>query len=285
MNNNIFIELKTEYEFLTAVEKSIADIILSDPKKFISYTMAELSQVSGVSQGSINNFSKKFTSSGFSALKLKVAGCISEFKEIPFAVIDKSQGIKAAMELKIEEAVTAFRNAIAINDETVLEAAAKKIMSAKKIEIYGIFQSGIVAKDLCFALIQLGIPATFVDDTLMCSVSASMLDKDSLVIAVSSTGLTKEIIDAVQIAKNNDVPIICITSNKNSLLAKMSDYILLAASSGISISDRPDEIRMTQLLLIDTICSYIRSIIDLEGKNHYYKLNEILSSHSIKMKD
>ena len=116
----------------------------------------------------------------------------------------------------------------------------------------------------------------------MCSVSASMLDKSSLVIAVSSTGQTKEVIDADTIAKTSGVPVNCLTSNKASLLARMADEVLLAASSGMSISARSDEIRLTQLLLVDTLCSYIRSIIDTKGEKHYYKLKDIISSHSIK---
>jgi len=282
MANNIFTELKTNYEFLTKVEKIIADLILSNPQKFITYSMAELSGILSVSQGSINNFSKKFSTSGFSSLKLKIAGNLSDYQEKPFAVIDKSHSIKAAMELKIKENIAAFQNAFELNDETVMKNATDKILSASKIEIYGVFQSAIVAKDFCYNLIQLGIPATFVDDTLMCAVSASMLDKKDLVIAISSTGQTKEVIDAVQIAKKNDVPIIVITSNRSSILAGISDDVLLAASSGMSISDRTDEIRMTQLLVLDTLCSYIRSKIDAEGKEHFYKLKDIINSHSIK---
>jgi DNA-binding MurR/RpiR family transcriptional regulator len=282
MVKNIFTQLKTEYEYLTQVEKRLADLILADPRKFILCSMAELSQISGVSQGSIHNFSRKFSSSGFSALKLRVAGCIAEYDEQPFAVVDKDCGIKAAMELKMQETVAAFRNALEMNDELALERTAERIMAASKVELYGVFQSAIVAKDFCYGLIQLGIPAAFVEDSLMCSVSASMLDKNSLVIAVSSTGQTKEVIDAVTIAQNNGVPVICLTSNKSSLLARIADEVLLAASSGISISDRSDEIRMTQLLLVDTLCSYMRSIIDTKGEKHYYKLRDILSSHSIK---
>lgn len=281
MVKNIFVQLKTEYEYLTRVEKSIADLILTDPQKFISCSMAELSQIAEVSQGSINNFARKYSEGGFAALKLRVAGCIPEYEEQPFTVVDKGCGIKGIMELKMQETVAAFRNAHEINDEAVLERTAERIMKASKVELYGVFQSAIVAKDFCYGLIQLGIPAVFVEDSLMCSVSASMLDRSGLVIAVSSTGQTKEVIDAVTIARNNGVPVICLTSNKSSRLAKMADEVLLAASSGMSISDRADEIRMTELLLVDTLCSYLRSIIDIKGEKHYYKLRDILSSHSI----
>jgi len=115
----------------------------------------------------------------------------------------------------------------------------------------------------------------------MCAVSASMLNENSLVIAISSTGSTKEIIDAVELAKNNNVPIVGITCNKFSPLAELSDYVLLTASSGITISDRGNEIRLSQLFITDALCSYIRSVIDKSGQNIYYKLQKIISSHSI----
>ena len=115
----------------------------------------------------------------------------------------------------------------------------------------------------------------------MSAVSASMLNEKSLVIAVSATGQTKEVIDMVELARRNGTPVVCLTANKASLLARMADEVLLAAASGISISDRSDEIRMTQLLLADTLCSYIRSVIDAKGEKHYYKLRDIIGSHSI----
>lgn len=279
---NVFAQIKADYECLTRVERSIADLILSEPKRFIACSMAELSQIAEVSQGSIHNFAKKYSSGGFAALKLRVAGCIPEYEERPFTVVDKESGIKGVMELKMQETAAAFRNAWEVNDEAVLKRTAERIMAASKVELYGVFQSAIVAKDFCYGLIQLGIPAAFVEDSLMSAVSASMLDSSALVIAVSSTGQTKEVIDTVAIAKNNAVPVVCLTSNKSSRLAQMADDVLLATSSGLSISDRADEIRMTELLLVDTLCSYIRSVIDITGENHYYKLKDIIGSHSIK---
>lgn len=278
---NIFTQLKVEYTSLSRVEKSLADLILTDPRRFITCSMAELSRAAGVSQGSINNFAKKYSDGGFAALKLRVAECVPEYEEQPFAVVESEKGVRAAMELKIREAAAAFANTLEINDEAVLRRTAERIMAAEKVELYGVFQSAIVAKDFCYGLIQLGIPAAFVEDALMSAVSASMLNEKSLVIAISATGQTKEVIDTVELARRNGTPVVCLTANKASLLARMADEVLLASASGISISDRSDEIRMTQLLLADTLCSYIRSVIDAKGEKHYYKLRDIIGSHSI----
>lgn len=243
--------------------------------------MEEASRLTEVSQGSIYNFSKKFSDGGFPQLKLRIACNISSQQEIPFTVTDSSLGVKAAMELKIREITSAFKNTMSINSEEALKDAADQILKAKKVEIYGVFTSGIVANAFCYQLIQLGIPAVWVSDTLLCSVSASMLDSSSLVFAISSSGRTKDVIDAVQIAKKNGTPIVCLTSDKFSPLARLSDCTLLADSSGMSISDRSAEIRLSSLLVLDSLRAYLQSAIDASGDKHYYRLQEILSSHSI----
>jgi DNA-binding MurR/RpiR family transcriptional regulator len=115
----------------------------------------------------------------------------------------------------------------------------------------------------------------------MGAVSASLLNENCLLIALSSSGETKEIIDAVNLARENGAKSLCITSNKFSPLASICDSHLLSAGSGWSISERYNEVRMSQMLLCDTICSYIRSIIDESGSLHYYKMQKILSSSLI----
>lgn len=282
MSNNIFTEIKVHYNSLTRTEKKICDALMEDPKAFMGCSMAELSKKYDVSQGSINNFAKKFSCSGFSALKLRIATDLYAHNERIFSAIDSTKGIKNAMELKIEENITAFKNTLQVNDEEQFKIAVDKILGAEKIEIYGVFHSGIAARDFCYQLMQLGIPASYISDTLMGFVAAATLTSRGLLIAVSSTGRTKEIIESAQIAKENGVPIICITTDKNSPLAKLSDAVLIATVSNTTISDRQNEIRLSQLLVIDTICSYIRSVIDTEGKEHYYKLVDIIGSHSIK---
>ena len=185
------------------------------------------------------------------------------------------------MELKIKENIAAFSSTLSANSAESLSRAVEAILKARRVNIYGIYHSGIVAKDLSFQLIRLGIAANFVEDTLMCSVSATMLGQDDLVIAVTSSGRTKEIIDAAKIAKENGATVVSLTCNKFSPMAKLSDVALFSASSGMSVSDRADEIRLSQHMVFDSICAVLRSRIDMGSRENYYRLSHILNSHSI----
>ena len=154
-------------------------------------------------------------------------------------------------------------------------------MKAKKVEIYGVYRSAVVATDFYYQLLTLGIPAVFVSDVLTASVSASLLDADSLVVAVSASGKTKDVLDAVKIAKSKNVPVISLTNHKDSPLAQLSDEVLIASASGDTLMGLASEIRLSQLALTDALCAYLRTRIDEQSKRQYFELREIINSHSV----
>lgn len=256
-------------KFFSSAERKLVNIILDEPLKFTKLSLTEASRIANVSQGSIINFSKKYSGGGFPTLKLKIAECIGKSDDnfsnggILCQTVD---GVKKSYDLTSQ-----------VNSEKTIQIVAEKISNAKKVEIYGIFRSAAVAMDFNFQLIELGVPATFVNDVLTCAISASTLDENSLVIAISSSGRTKDVIDAVKNAKENGASVACITSNKNSPLAKLSDYTLIAPS----INSSETEVRSSQLVITDAICTYLRNNMDYRDREKYIKVKEIIRSHSI----
>lgn len=278
---NLISELTVNRDYLSTVERKIADVILKDPKKFITYSISELAGVAGVSQGSINNFSQKLIGAGFAALKLQLAGQLPNYLEKQFNLAEAGDGIRDILKKNQSEMAVAFQNTINLNDEETLKRVVDLILRAKRIEIYGIYRSSIVAMDLYYQLLQLGLSASFVSDVLMCQISAARLEEEDLVIAISSSGRTKDILDTVKVAKANRVPVVCITSDREAPLVKLSDEALFSVSSGNSISNRMDEIRLAQMFLTDSLSSYIRYKIDETGEKRYFKVAEMISAHSV----
>ncbi len=281
METKILSQLKSDFEYMSAVEKKIASKILENPEKFIGYSMTELASEAKVSQGSIINFSNKFAGNGFPVLKMKIAACLNDYQAKPFNFVEHTDGLKEIFKKVNENLFSALQNTFDLNSEERLKKVADKILQVKKVEIYGIFRSAVVATDLYYQLLQLGIPVSSVADVLTCAISASMLDSDSLFIAVSASGQTKDVLDAVKIAHENGVFVVGFTSNKDSLLAKLSDEIVITSPSGNSLSNSAAEIRFSQLAVIDTLCAYLRNKLDETGR-HYFKINDILNLHNVK---
>ena len=281
MDTKLLHRLRTMLEFMNSAERKIAKVILADPERFTKYSLSELARISGVAQGSIINFSKKYCGGGFPELKLAVARAIVGSKETPFSTTAATGTMRESLNSTVSDICIALDNTAALNSEDELSAAVDMLLSAKKIEIYGIFRSAVVATDMYFQLIQLGVPSTFVSDVLTCAMSASMLDSESLVVAVSSSGQTQDVIDAVKLAKANGAKILAITAHKESPLASLADVTLIASPSGNTLSGHSTEIRTSQLALVDTLCTSLREL--LEGSDSRYEImSRILRSHNVK---
>lgn len=279
MENSVYQTIATNYPFFSAVEKKIAAKILETPEKITEYSIARLAEEIGVSQGSINNFSKKVCGGGFAALKLACAKAAPA--PLTFETTIDSDSAKDVLRKTKEQVISAFENTFTFCDDKTLSQAAKQILSAKNIKIFGIFNSAIVADNMRYQLMQLGVSVEFISDVLLSQVAASVLGKEDLVIAFSASGTTKDIIDPVRIAKENGTPVIAITANKNSTLCTLSDLVLISAPSGASISNSSMETQFSQLLLVDALCAFLRHKIDRDGQKQYYKIREIIDSHSI----
>ncbi len=281
MSKSLLGELRACYAALSATEKKIADALLSDPNAFVQYTITELAATAVVSQGSIANFSNKFAGGGFPALKLRVAGELSRYEHRPFSTVERTDGVRDVLQKAVDNTALALRHTVEVNGEEALRQAADMILRAGRVEIYGLYRSAAVATDFYYQLLQLGIPASFVGDVFSCAISASMLSKDGLVIVVSASGETKEIIDAATIAKENGAPVICLTGNGRSSMARVADCVLVAASGGNTIEGQASEIRRSQLAIADALCMYLRMKMDENGAKSHTGLQNILNSHNV----
>ena len=278
MKPRLLCELKNRLEYMSPVERKVAQMILADPQGFAELSLTEAAARGGVAQGSIVNFANKYCGGGFSTMKLAIAQAETDSL---FSVVTDDDSVHSVLQKTNEGIVAALQNTAILNDEESLRTAAEWLLGAKKVEIYGIFRSAAVATDLCYCLLRLGIPATFVSDVLTCAVSASMLPADSVVVAVSMSGQTQDVIDAVKLAQNRGVKVIALTGHRNSPLANLADAVLVAASGGDAQSSCSGEIRISQMALIDTLCAYMQNKIDISD-DRYFQMETILTSHNVR---
>ena len=123
--------------------------------------------------------------------------------------------------------------------------------------------------------------ATF-SSSVTSAASASLLTPDSVLIAISLSGQTKDVIDACRTAKENGVPIVAITCNRTSPLAAIADEVLVSAESGgVDYVGESSEARISQMLLVDTVCAYIESRLAESESGKQSRLRNILESHSV----
>lgn len=96
-----------------------------------------------------------------------------------------------------------------------------------KVILTGIGKSGIIAKKIASTMVSIGTPAVFMHpvDGLHGDLGAIMPQDAAIVL--SNSGNTKEICDLIPAMKSLNIPIIAITGNEKSPLAKDADILLM----------------------------------------------------------
>jgi len=126
--------------------------------------------------------------------------------------------------IKIEgDAVLALSNLL--DDNFIL--ACEKIFSSKgRVVLTGMGKSGLIARKIVATLNSTGTPSIFMHPTDALHGDLGMVRREDVVIIISKSGNTEELMDLVFMLKRMNIPIIAMVGNVQSKIAKESDFIL-----------------------------------------------------------
>lgn len=140
--------------------------------------------------------------------------------------MDKNEIIEFAKEtLQIEiESLIALQQSLSESFTDAVEL----ILNARKIIVSGIGKSGIIGRKIAGTLLSIGFPAVFMHSVDALHGDIGIVAEGDLVILLSKSGSTDEIIQLVPFLRNRGAKIISIVGNESSYLAKESDVCILA---------------------------------------------------------
>ncbi|OGU56979.1 MAG: hypothetical protein A2X64_11050 [Ignavibacteria bacterium GWF2_33_9] len=114
-----------------------------------------------------------------------------------------------------------------VSDNYIL--AAECIAKSNKVVLSGIGKSGIIAKKIAATLSSYNISSVFLHPVEALHGDIGILQENDVVMLLSKSGTTDEIIRLIPYIKNRNAKIISIVTKVNSFLARNSDIVLEAA--------------------------------------------------------
>ncbi|RUM43513.1 MAG: KpsF/GutQ family sugar-phosphate isomerase [Desulfurobacterium sp.] len=134
--------------------------------------------------------------------------------------------VDEARRVILEEAEALKRLAENLDDS--FKKAVDIILKTKgRVVLTGVGKSGLICKKIAATLSSTGTPAFFLHPADAVHGDLGMVRGDDTVIAVSNSGETEELLNVVPIIKSFGIPVIAVTNNPNSSLAKLADVTLL----------------------------------------------------------
>ncbi len=120
----------------------------------------------------------------------------------------------------------AVKNLEARIDESFQKAVTLLLRCAGRVIVTGMGKSGIIAKKITSTLASTGTAAFFLHPAEGVHGDLGAVLKEDVVICISKSGNTEEILRLLPLFKRRAVPIISLTGNLKSVLAKRSDVVL-----------------------------------------------------------
>jgi len=252
--------IKASLPSLAPAEQRVGKLVLQDPRAFANLPVTQLADRAHVSKPTVVRFCRSVGYDGLSDFKLKLAGSVSEGVPFIHRSVDADDKTTDVMVKVIDNTVAAFlkyrNDASASALDQAVKALAETHSSGKRIEFYGVGNSGIVAQDAQHKFFRLGMNTIAYSDGHMQVMSSSMLGQGDCVVVISNSGRTRDLMDACDIAKKRGATTIVITASSSPLAT--AGQIHLTADHPESY-DRysPMVSRLLHLLIIDILATTV----------------------------
>jgi RpiR family carbohydrate utilization transcriptional regulator len=252
--------IQSALQSLAPAEQRVGKLLLSDPRGFANSPVVDLANKANVSKPTVVRFCRSMGYKGLSDLKLKLAGSLSE--GVPFihrnvGAQDSSSDVLVKV---IDNTVTAFlkyrNDASSAQIDKAVEAFALTHKKGKRLEFFGVGNSGIVAQDAQHKFFRLGFHTISHSDGHMQIMSASLLGPGDCLVVFSNSGRTRDLLDSCEIAKKNGVTTIVVTAS-GSPLASVGKVHLGADHPESYEKFSPMVSRLLHLMIVDVLATAV----------------------------
>jgi len=245
--------IRNPTEPLSAAHARLAAAILSRPERALVLSVAELAREARVSEPTVLRFCRHLGFSGYKSFRQAALRDLSaEARETAPPRIDFSDSIETAAGKSVDATIRSLERLRRALPLEAIRGAATAILKARWVHIYGFGASATVAADAQHKLYRLAAMTVAYADAHMQAMAAATLGTEDVVIAVSSSGATRELIETVRLARRNGATVVALT-RPGSALAELASILLPVTERESREIYTPMTGRMVQLALIDAL--------------------------------
>jgi RpiR family transcriptional regulator, carbohydrate utilization regulator len=237
---------------LSTSGQTVSRWVLANAEQSSRLSLAELALHTQLSQPSVVRWCRALGFEGYKDFQHWLARTLGAGTPFVHASVQRTDAPWTVLTKVVDStqtALTVLRNQL---DASVLEQAVHWLSQAKRVEFYGQGNSGITAQDGAHKLFRIGVAAIAHCDPHIHSASASMLDARDVVVVISNSGRSIELLETTRIAKQAGARVIALTAPATPLAA-LADVLLT-----VNPSEDPDVFasmtaRISQLVILDTL--------------------------------
>ena len=233
-------------------------------------TISQLSQESGIGESTITRFARKMGFSSLSAFKLALAEELTDTSQryIINRDIAAAESVELTARKLLDTNIGMMEKTLQLLDFETISGSSSLLQHARRILFVGLGNAGYMAKDSSYKFSRIGLDCTGTDNSHTMIVMAALLHPEDLLVAISHSGETDEIIKTVELAKRKGVKTIVITANKKSTLAVLSDQGIFYEAEETLLETGSIPVKLAQFFILDLIYTQVvKEMADVAAEN------------------
>ena len=238
--------------------RRVADLVLDDPDQTAGSTITELAHAAGTSETTVLRLCRMLGVSGYRELRVALAAESGwEQGRVRGSAVGGDIGRSDDLDSIIRTVTVTDQQAIAdtarILDRTALSAAVAATAAARRVDVFGVGASAVVALDLQQKLHRIGLIAYQWSDTHAALTAAALLDDRDVAIGISHTGATRDTVEVLSEAAARGARTIGVTSVPRSPLAEVADLVLVTSGRETTFRSGATASRIAALSVVDVL--------------------------------
>jgi RpiR family carbohydrate utilization transcriptional regulator len=223
---DLLVAMRESAHALSPAHRRVAAAMLEDPEFVLRANVDALARRAAVSPPTITRFCRALKCAGLREFKLRLAQNLAIGKSTLHRAVVAGDNMEAVTHKVLQSAVSALANLeqhVAPDD---LERAARRIASARRVDCYGIGNvSMFMASDAQARFARLGLNSGAYFDAHLQLISAATMSKHDVALVISYVGRQRSLLNAVEVAKEQNAMIVAITQ-PGTPLARLADVVM-----------------------------------------------------------
>ncbi len=283
MNETVYMLpiLRSSYHTMTKAERRIANYINANAKEVLKGTVADLAQGAGSSEITVSRFCKKLGFSGLQGLKIALAGEVYSADETVYQDIRQGDSYEIIAGKMFNAIAEGLQDTIKLLDFGKLAEAVELLQGASRVAVYGFGNSATVCRDMETRFLRFGKPVQAYSDAHLQVTSAVLLTAADVVVAISHTGGSIELLKSVEVAKNSGAKVIGITSYAHSKLSTMADVVLCGMGRETLYQSESVASRLIHMAIVDLLYMGLAMHSSASYRDNMRKMREVIAEKRV----
>lgn len=234
-------------------ERRVATFVVRHARRVPELSITELAERCGASEATVVRVCKRLGLRGYQELRIRLSAELATEQPQIAGEVRRGDGLEEACRKLFGAMGAALQETLRVLDRAALERVVERVASARRVDLYGVGASGVVALDAALKLLRVGVQAQAFTDPHLQATSAALLGRRDVAIGVSHSGSTKDTVEALRVARAAGAFTVAVTQVGPSPITRVADAVLNTVAREPLLREAALGSRVAAMAVLDSV--------------------------------